>query len=61
VIGKGYSSQVYKGRNDETSESVAVKVIDLRMLKNEINRILLDSEILILKELKSLPHILALH
>ncbi len=34
AIGKGYSSQVYKGKNDETNESVAVKVIDLKMLKN---------------------------
>jgi serine/threonine protein kinase len=31
------------------------------MLKNEINRILLDSEIEVLKELKHLPHILTLH
>jgi serine/threonine protein kinase len=61
VIGKGYSSQVYKGRNDETSESVAVKVIDMRLLKNDINKILLESEILILKELKSQPHVLTLH
>ncbi len=42
VIGKGYSSQVYKGRNDNNGNSillsidipVAVKVIDLKMLKN---------------------------
>lgn len=34
VIGKGYSSHVYKGRNDETDQSVAIKVIDLKMLKN---------------------------
>jgi serine/threonine protein kinase len=61
VIGKGYSSHVYKGRNDESDLSVAVKVIDLKMLKNEINRILLDSEIEVLKELKHLPHILTLH
>lgn len=43
VIGKGYSSHVYKGRHDENSQSVAIKVIDLRMLKNEINKILLES------------------
>jgi serine/threonine protein kinase len=40
---------------------VAVKVIDLKMLKNEINRTLLDSEIEILKELKNIPNILSLH
>jgi hypothetical protein len=34
VIGKGYSSQVFKGRNDSNNDSVAVKVIDMRMLKN---------------------------
>jgi serine/threonine-protein kinase ULK2 len=45
VIGKGYSSHVYRGRNDDTNENVAIKVIDLKMLKNEINKILLESEI----------------
>jgi hypothetical protein len=43
TIGKGYSSQVYRGRNDNTEEPVAVKVIDLKMLKCEINRTLLAS------------------
>ena len=61
VIGKGYSSHVFKGRNDDSDENVAIKVIDLRLLKNDINRILLNSEIEVLKQLKSLPHILALH
>ena len=41
AIGKGYSSHVYKGRNDEDNQAVAIKVIDLRLLKNEINKILL--------------------
>ena len=41
MIGKGYSSQVYTGREDETGEKVAIKVIDMKMLKNDINRILL--------------------
>lgn len=40
---------------------MAVKVIDLKMLKNEINRILLESEIEILKELKNKPSILTLY
>ena len=61
MIGKGYSSHVYKGRNDESSQPVAIKVIDLRMLKNDINKVLLESEIQVLKELKTLPHILSLH
>lgn len=34
VIGKGYSSHVYKGRNDDNNHPAAIKVIDLRMLKN---------------------------
>lgn len=34
VIGKGYSSHVYKGRHDQSDEPVAVKVIDMKMLKN---------------------------
>lgn len=61
AIGKGYSSCVYKGRNDQTEEPVAVKVIDLKMLKCEINRTLLASEIEILKSMKNVPHILTLH
>ncbi len=40
---------------------MAVKVIDLKMLKNEINRTLLDSEIDILKELRNIPSILNVH
>ncbi len=40
---------------------MAVKVIDLRTLKNDINRVLLESEVQVLRELKGLPHVLALH
>ena len=49
VIGKGYSSQVYKGKNQDSEENVAIKVIDMHMLKNDINKLLLESEILVLK------------
>ena len=49
-IGKGYSSCVYKGRNDVTGklvcnldETVAIKVIDMRMLKGEVHKSLLAS------------------
>ena len=38
-----------------------MKVIDLKMLKCEINRTLLSSEIDILKSLKNVPHVLSLH
>ena len=49
-IGKGYSSYVYKGKNDLTGtylpyldETVAIKVIDLKLLKGEVHRNLLAS------------------
>ena len=42
-------------------EPVAVKVIDLKMLKCEINKTLLSSEIDILKSLRNVPNILHLH
>ena len=61
IIGKGYSSQVFKGRNDLTNEPVAIKVIDMKMLKNDLNRMLLTSEIDNLKRLKSTEHILQLY
>lgn len=32
VIGKGFSSTVYKGKNKDSGVSVAIKVIDLRKL-----------------------------
>jgi hypothetical protein len=32
-IGRGFSSKVYKGRDENTSLSVAVKVIDMKMVK----------------------------
>ena len=38
-----------------------MKVIDMKMLKNEINRTLLESEIEILKELKDVPNVLKFH
>lgn len=43
AIGKGYSSQVFKGRNDLTNESVAIKVINMAMLKSEVHQTLLAS------------------
>lgn len=41
-IGKGYSSIVYKGRNDTTGEIVAIKVIDMKGVKDEFGRQMLD-------------------
>lgn len=51
VIGKGYSSLVYKGKNDKTDEAVAVKVIDMKGIKNEVQSFLLLNEIVVLKKL----------
>lgn len=56
-IGKGYSSQVFKGRNDNSNEIVAIKVIDMRMLKGEVHKNLLESEIEVLRCLKNARNI----
>lgn len=42
-IGKGFSSTVYKGQHDPTGEEVAIKVINMKMLKNKSHRDLLNS------------------
>ena len=34
LIGKGYSSSVFRGINEKTRQQVAIKVIDLRSLKD---------------------------
>ena len=34
VIGSGYSSTVYKGKDENTGDFVAIKVIDMKKLKN---------------------------
>ncbi|KAM3130541.1 hypothetical protein pb186bvf_017350 [Paramecium bursaria] len=52
-IGKGFSSIVYKGRNDETGEIVAVKVIDKKGLKTQLHYSLLKSEIEALSSIQS--------
>lgn len=36
VIGTGYSSHVFKGQDDRSGDSVAVKVIDMKGIKNEV-------------------------
>ncbi|CAK58292.1 unnamed protein product (macronuclear) [Paramecium tetraurelia] len=52
-IGKGFSSRVYKGRDERTLENVAVKVIDMKKLKQTIHKQLLKNEI---NALKSFNH-----
>ncbi len=34
VIGKGYSSTVYTGLNDQNGDKVAIKVIELKFIKD---------------------------
>jgi serine/threonine-protein kinase ULK/ATG1 len=41
-IGRGYSSEVFRGKNDLTQEAVAIKVIDLHKLQ-DLNKQLLRS------------------
>jgi serine/threonine-protein kinase ULK2 len=35
VIGRGFSSVVYRGTNDKSKERVAVKVIDIRAIQGK--------------------------
>jgi len=58
-IGKGFSSVVFKGTNDNTSiyynildEVVAIKAIDMKGVKDAISREMLDCEIEALTTLK---------
>ncbi|KRX01178.1 Protein kinase-like domain [Pseudocohnilembus persalinus] len=53
VIGKGYSSNVFKGKDDNTGDLVAVKVIDMKKITNEVQKFLLQNEIDIIKKLKN--------
>lgn len=38
VIGKGYSSLVFKGINEKTREVVAIKVIDVKAFKDRAGK-----------------------
>ena len=59
-IGQGFSSVVYRGIRDSTGEPVAIKVIDLRSIRDEAALTMLKAEIDILKAVKH-PNILYLH
>lgn len=59
-IGKGYSSTVYKGLDDLTGEEVAIKVIELRSLKDQTSRLMLNTEIECFREVKH-PNVLCFH
>lgn len=54
-IGQGFSSNVFTGINEKTRQQVAIKVIDLRSIKdNPTARLMLDGQI---EALKKLNHI----
>ena len=36
VLGSGYSSTVYRGKNESTGINVAIKVIEMKKIKNAI-------------------------
>ena len=42
LIGKGYSSSVFRGINEKNREQVAIKVIDLKSLKDKSARQMLE-------------------
>jgi len=51
VIGSGFSSKVYKGINEHNNEQVAIKVIELAKIQNEVEKYLLNNEINALRAL----------
>ncbi|CAD8076671.1 unnamed protein product [Paramecium sonneborni] len=52
-IGRGFSSKVYRGRDENSQMTVAVKVIDMKMVKQSIHATLLKNEINALKSFNS--------
>ena len=53
-LGQGFTSTVFKGKNDATNEPVAIKVISKQHLQDPVLGSLLENEIYALKELKKL-------
>lgn len=51
VIGTGYSSKVFRGKDERSSEDVAVKVIDMKLMNNEVQTFLLQNEISVMRRL----------
>ena len=60
IIGRGYSSVVYRGTNDRLKEKVAIKVIDLKSINGKPAKKMLEGEIEALKRLNH-PNILKCH
>ena len=49
LIGKGFTSSVYKAVNQNDGSSVAIKVIYLKALKESTMKLLLESETVMLR------------
>ena len=49
-VGKGFSSFVYRGTNDSTGQSVAIKVINLKQVKDGLAKLMLDNEVECLRQ-----------
>ncbi|CAD8105035.1 unnamed protein product [Paramecium sonneborni] len=60
LLGSGYKSQVFKGRNDMNGQIVAIKVCDHSKMQHEIERQLLQQEITALQILDSI-NIIKMH
>lgn len=45
IIGRGFSSVVYRGTYDKTKEKVAIKVIDIRAIQGKPEKKMLEGEI----------------
>ncbi|KAL4448807.1 hypothetical protein ABPG74_012896 [Tetrahymena malaccensis] len=58
-LGKGAFGSVFKGKNIETGDQVAVKVLQMQHFKNEQAKVQLDEEINVMKKLDS-PYIVKL-
>ena len=50
-IGSGYSSHVFKGHHNSTRQPVAVKVIDMLKIQDDVKLFLLNNEISIIRKL----------
>lgn len=59
-IGSGFSSSVYRGINNITNQTVAIKVIDLHQITTPISKTLLKNEIHVLRQINH-PNLLKVH
>lgn len=52
MVGSGFSSQVFRGLNENNLEPIAIKVIELNKIQNEVEKYLLNNEITALRSVK---------